>query len=175
METIMITRYMSPAGELIIGTVGDSICLCDWADAKKRDATDLSIMRHLNAQYKERTSPAAERAKTQLDEYFNGSRKAFDIEIAFTGTPFQRAVRAELMNIPYGDTITYGKLAVRAGNPKAVRAVASAIASNPISIFVPCHRVTGSNSKLTGYRGGLPAKAMLLEIEQAGTAGNTPL
>ncbi len=101
----------------------------------------------------------------QLDEYFSRKRTAFDIPLAFIGTDFQKAVWNELLNIPYGTTISYAKLSQRLNNPKAIRAVAAANGANPISIFVPCHRVIGSNHKLTGYGGGLAAKKILLELE----------
>ena len=107
----------------------------------------------------------------ELEEYFAGHRKIFDIPVVFTGSEFQCTVWEELMKIPYGRTISYGELARRIHNPKAVRAVASANATNPISILVPCHRVIGSNHKLTGYGGGLDAKKGLLELECSNTEG----
>lgn len=165
METIKITRYASPAGEMIVGSCGGRLCICDWAAERRRGTIDRRIQRHLNARYEEGTSDIIERATAQLDEYFAGRRKEFDIPVVFTGSEFQCTVWKELMRIPYGTTISYGELARRIGNPKAVRAVASANATNSISIFVPCHRVIGSDRKLTGYGGGLDAKRCLLELE----------
>lgn len=92
-------------------------------------------------------------------------RKEFKLQLALDGTEFQMKVWQELMSIPYGTTITYGELARRIGNAKASRAVAMACHNNPISIIIPCHRVIGSNGKLTGYAGGLDKKAALLDIE----------
>lgn len=158
METIKITRYQSPVGEMLVGSYGDKLCICDWAVEKRRGTIDRRIQRHLNAKYEEGTSDIIERAIGELEEYFAGHRKIFDIPVVFTGSEFQCTVWEELMKIPYGTTISYGELARRIHNPKAVRAVASANATNPISIFVPCHRVIGSNHKLTGYGGGLDAK-----------------
>ena len=89
----------------------------------------------------------------------------FSVPLLFVGTEFQKSVWHELLNIPYGTTVSYGELSRKLGNPKAVRAVAASNGANPISIFVPCHRVIGSNRKLTGYGGGLPAKQFLLELE----------
>lgn len=168
METIKIMRYQSPVGEMMIGSCGGKLCICDWAVEKRRSTIDRRIRRHLNARYEEGTTPVIERAIEELDEYFAGQRKTFDIPVVFTGSEFQCTVWEELMKIPYGATISYGELARRIGNPKAVRAVASANATNPISIFVPCHRVIGSNRKLTGYGGGLDAKRELLELEHTG-------
>ncbi|HVT05545.1 MAG TPA: methylated-DNA--[protein]-cysteine S-methyltransferase [Thermoanaerobaculia bacterium] len=103
---------------------------------------------------------------TQLDEYFSGSRRSFDLDISSQiGTPFQRRVWRELQNIPYGSTITYSELAARIARPTAVRAVGSANGANPLCIVIPCHRVIGSNGKLTGYGGGLERKRALLELE----------
>ncbi len=167
METIKIIRYKSPVGEMMVGSYGDKLCICDWAVEKRRSTIDRRIQRHLSAKYEEGTSDVIERAIKELDEYFAGERTAFDIPVVFTGSEFQCTVWEELMKIPYGATVSYGELARRIRNPKAVRAVASANATNPISIFVPCHRVIGSNHKLTGYGGGLDAKRGLLELERS--------
>jgi methylated-DNA-[protein]-cysteine S-methyltransferase len=102
----------------------------------------------------------------QLTAYFKGELTAFDVPVAPIGTAFQRAVWLELQAIPFGETISYGELARRLGNPKAVRAVGLANGSNPISIIIPCHRVIGSNGSLVGYGGGLPTKQALLALEQ---------
>lgn len=102
----------------------------------------------------------------QLQDYFGGRREDFDLMLAPQGTPFQRTVWKQLCRIPYGETISYGELARRIGNPNASRAVGLANGSNPIPIIIPCHRVIGSNGKLTGYGGGLPIKEKLLALEQ---------
>jgi methylated-DNA-[protein]-cysteine S-methyltransferase len=104
-------------------------------------------------------------AADQLRAYFAGELTEFDLPVATGGAPFQRRVWAELQKIPYGSTISYGELARRIGNPKASRAVGSANGDNPISIIIPCHRVIGSNGKLTGYGGGIERKKFLLEFE----------
>ena len=104
-------------------------------------------------------------AARQLTLYFQGKLREFALQVAPEGTPFQRSVWSQLQRIPYGDTISYGELARRLGNPKAVRAVGLANGSNPISIVIPCHRVIGSNGSLVGYGGGLPVKQALLALE----------
>ncbi len=101
----------------------------------------------------------------QLREYFDGKRTAFDLPLAPAGTAFQRSVWRGLQEIPYGETISYGELARRIGNPNASRAVGAANGSNPIPIVIPCHRVIGANGKLTGFGGGLPTKEALLALE----------
>jgi len=102
----------------------------------------------------------------QLHAYFAGKLEDFDLCLAPEGTPFQRNVWKKLCDIPYGATISYGEIARRIGNPKASRAVGLANGSNPIPIVIPCHRVIGSNGKLTGYGGGLPIKEKLLALER---------
>ena len=102
----------------------------------------------------------------QLRAYFAGKLEQFDLKLAPEGTPFQLEVWRRLCDIPYGETISYGELARRIGNPQASRAVGLANGSNPIPIIIPCHRVIGSNGKLTGYGGGLPIKEKLLALER---------
>jgi len=105
-------------------------------------------------------------AERQLGEYFCGARRQFDLPLRMKGTAFQLEDWEALREIPYGETVTYGEIARRIGRPKASRAVGIANHNNPISIIVPCHRVIGSNGKLTGYGGGLNVKQQLLELEQ---------
>jgi methylated-DNA-[protein]-cysteine S-methyltransferase len=101
----------------------------------------------------------------QLDAYFRGDRRTFDVPLHLEGSTFQRQVWELLRHVRYGETVTYGELAAATGHPSAARAVASAVARNPISIVVPCHRVLGAGGTLTGYAGGLERKRWLLELE----------
>lgn len=110
-----------------------------------------------------------ERASRQLEEYFAGKRKQFDLPLSLWGTEFQRQVWAALRDIPYGETRSYGQIAQAVGRPKAVRAVGMANHRNPISIIVPCHRVVGADGSLTGYGGGLENKKFLLALEGGGS------
>jgi methylated-DNA-[protein]-cysteine S-methyltransferase len=103
--------------------------------------------------------------RTQLEEYFAGERRVFDLELAPDGTEFQRAVWSALVTIPYGQTASYGDLALRAGRPGAFRAVGAANGANPIAVIIPCHRIIGSNGALTGFGGGIGTKAALLAHE----------
>jgi methylated-DNA-[protein]-cysteine S-methyltransferase len=103
----------------------------------------------------------------QIEEFFAGKRQAFDFPLAPKGTEFQKRVWAELVRIPFGETISYGELARRIGNPAASRAVGRANATNPIAVIVPCHRVIGANGKLTGYAGGIELKDKLLTWERS--------
>jgi methylated-DNA-[protein]-cysteine S-methyltransferase len=110
----------------------------------------------------------------QIDEFFAGERRTFDFPLAPRGSDFQKRVWAELVKIPFGETISYGELARRVGNPAASRAVGRANATNPIALIVPCHRVIGTNGKLTGYAGGLELKEKLLAWERV-MAGEPPV
>jgi len=111
-------------------------------------------------------TPLIKKAAAQLDEYFNGKRKKFDLPLKLNGTDFQVDVWKALQKIPFGETRSYGEIARAIGNPKAVRAVGMANNRNPIVIIVPCHRVIGHDGSLTGYGGGLELKRRLLELEQ---------
>jgi len=103
----------------------------------------------------------------QLDEYFSGQRRRFDLPLAPRGTAFQQAVWRALLEIPFGETRSYRQQAERIGRPTAIRAVGTANGANPLAVIVPCHRVIGSDGSLTGYAGGLARKALLLELEGA--------
>lgn len=111
------------------------------------------------------STPLLRKAQAELSEYFDGKRKHFTIPLAPRGTPFQQSVWKVLLSIPYGETLTYGEVAKRIGNPKASRAVGMANNRNPIPILIPCHRVIGANGKLVGYGGGLGIKETLLRLE----------
>ncbi len=108
-----------------------------------------------------------QQAEEELNEYFAGARRDFDLPLAPKGTPFQQAVWAQLCEIPYGEVRTYGQLAAALGKPKACRAVGGACHCNPIGIIIPCHRVVGADGSLTGYAGGIDIKRYLLELESA--------
>lgn len=164
-NTIKIKRYESPCGVLMLGSFGDKLCLCDWQVEKHRYHVDRRLKRILRAEFKEGTSEVIGKAERQLDEFFAGQRRKFDMPLLFVGTDFQKTMWNELLKIPFGQTISYGEMARRIGMPKAVRAVANANGANSMSIFAPCHRVIGSDRSLTGYGGGLDAKRMLLELE----------
>lgn len=162
---IIIQKYESPCGKLVLGSFGERLCMCDWTHSQKHEANRRRLGRLLGTDFTEGTTSIIERAVSQLDEYFAGKRREFDLPLLFVGTEFQKKVWEALLTIPYGQTVTYGDVAYMTGIPKAVRAVAAAIGANALSIFAPCHRVTGSNGALTGYAGGLEAKRFLLELE----------
>ena len=117
--------------------------------------------------YCEKETPLIARAAAQIKEYFDGKRKEFDLPLKFIyGTDFMKRVWAELLKIPYGQTITYSQIAERAGCPRGARAAGNALNRNPISIVVPCHRVIGTDKTLRGFGGGLELKQKLLDLEK---------
>ncbi len=165
-ESIVCTqRYHSPCGDLILGSFGDRLCLCDWVVEQHRNIVDRRLRKMLQATCEERPSAILREATEQLDAYFARERTHFSLPLLFVGSDFQQQVWHSLLEIPYGKTLSYGELARRIGQPTAVRAVANANGANALSIFVPCHRVIGSNHSLTGYGGGLAAKQFLLQLE----------
>lgn len=162
---IIIYNYESPCGKLVVGSFGDRICMCDWTLGQKHEANRRRIARLLRADFAEGLTPVIERATAQLDEYFAGVRRDFDVPLLFAGTEFQKKVWETLLTIPYGQTISYGEMARLIGMPTAVRAVAAAVGANAISVIAPCHRIIGRSGSLTGYAGGIEAKRFLLELE----------
>lgn len=165
---ICVQCYPSPCGELLLGSTGDSLCLCDWLGPVTRHER---IMRRIASSCRGRivdsSSQVIDRAVGQLDEYFSGRRRLFSLPLRLIGTDFQQRVWLKLLEIPYGSTVSYLQLASMLGCPGAVRAVANANGANPISIIVPCHRVIGSDGRLTGYGGTIPVKHRLLTLESS--------
>jgi len=165
-NTIFIQTYKSPVGEMILGSYNNTLCIANWKYGKTKERIEKKLAKTLNAVYVDASSIVIDEAQKQLDEYFVGKRKEFDVPLLMVGTPFQKSVWVALLHIPYGETASYLAQAKRIGNEKAVRAVASANGANAISILIPCHRIIGSNGTLTGYAGGLETKRQLLELEK---------
>lgn len=164
-DIIVTMSCHSPCGELMLGSFDEKLCMCDWQDSKRVDNRCDRIKRMLRVEFSEGASTILERAAAELDEYFAGERREFDVPLLFAGSDFQKSVWTALSSIPYGTTVTYGALSRLLGKPGAVRAVANAVGGNALSIFVPCHRVIGCDGSLTGYSGGLEAKRHLLQLE----------
>jgi methylated-DNA-[protein]-cysteine S-methyltransferase len=160
---LFYTRAPSPLGPLLLVGTADALTYL-WLPSG-RDRLDPE------PEWVESARPFSE-AIRQLGAYFAGRLRRFDLPLAPAGTAFQQRVWRALCEIPYGETVSYGQLARRIERPAAVRAVGAANGQNPISIVIPCHRVIGSDGRLVGYGGGLPAKSMLLDLERrvAGTA-----
>lgn len=152
------TTIPSPIGNLVAVSDGTSLTGLFFQDQLEK----------FPAEYlKNDELPLFQATRIQINEFFSGKRKEFQLPLSPQGTPFQTKVWDLLLKIPFGTTQTYHAVANLTGNPKSVRAVGQAVGRNPIAIIIPCHRVIGSNGKLTGYGGGLKRKAALLEFESA--------
>jgi len=156
------TIFDSPIGDLLTVGDGESLNRLHMLGSRKRV--------ELNPAW-QRDDDAFDDVRSQLGEYFAGSRREFDLPLNMFGNPFELRVWEELQTIPYGETASYGQIAQRIGNPGAPRAVGLANGRNPIAVIVPCHRVIGADGSLTGYGGGLERKRLLLDLE----AGVLPL
>lgn len=155
----VFTTIESPVGPLLLAANGDGVCAIEF------HASRHPVRR--GADWREGDSGLLQRLRAQLDEYFAGARRMFDLPLAPQGTPFQLEVWHALARIPYGATVSYAQLAQSVGRPTAMRAVGAANGRNPLPIVLPCHRVIGSNGALTGFGGGLPTKEYLLRLEGA--------
>lgn len=161
---MVVKEYESPCGLLYLASIGSKLCLCSWQGLaacreflkNNRTESDYDAEWHV-----------VNLARRELDEYFEGTRKEFDIPLEIFGTAFQKLVWEALMEIPYGETESYSEVAVSIGHPLAVRAVANACARNPLAIFIPCHRVTPASGESGGYAGGRDVKTLLLQLEKA--------
>lgn len=170
MNKVYIQYYKTTFGELMLGSFNEQLCLGDWRYRKMRDSTDKRICEGLDAYYEDGETDVIQNARQQLEEYFSGKRTNFDVPLLMVGTSFQKKVWNELMKIPFGHTESYLGLSRKIGDEKAIRSVAAANGANAISIMIPCHRIIGSDGKLTGYAGGLEVKRKLLQLEMQNQA-----
>ena len=166
---IEVSYYKTRIGELILGTSDDKLCLLDFRSRRMRITVDRRLQKATESIFVKRENVLLIQAKKQVDEYLTGQRKTFDLPLITFGTELQKDVWAALLDIVYGETVTYLNLAKHIGNEKAVRAVASANGANALALVIPCHRVIGSNGDLMGYGGGLPIKKRLLKMEKEQT------
>lgn len=161
MTPILTQSYNSPLGPMILAASDLGLCGV-WFEGQRHGPSDdrlrgwTSVTAH----------PLLQEASAQLQAYFKGDLSHFDLPLDLSaGTPFQQSVWQALLGVPFGRSQSYGELALRLNNPKAVRAVGAAVGRNPISIIVPCHRILGGGGQLTGYAGGLWRKQALLQLE----------
>ena len=162
---ILINRLTTPLGPMFVCATDKGICLLEFVDRRMLETEFKDLQKLLNANIILGENKHIKQVKKEIDEYFDGTRKTFDVHIETPGTDFQNKVWKGLQKIEYGTTTTYQKHAVRINSPKAIRAVASANGHNRISIIIPCHRVIGKNGKMTGYGGGVERKQWLIEHE----------
>ena len=153
-------RFDSPLGPMLVTAEDDGITEVNFVDAKYTRPVQPGWVEDPEA-------PALAECRKQLLEYFAGKRTDFDLPLASRGTEFQQRVWKEIARVRFGETITYGELANRAGTPGHARAAGAATGRNPVGVVIPCHRIVGSDGSLTGYAGGLERKRELLELEGA--------
>jgi O-6-methylguanine DNA methyltransferase len=160
METLYYSRMSSPVGPLLIGVSESALVLLEF---------DRGLPKLVNGEQVawQESEVRARVVRKQLEEYFAGKRRDFDLELDLRGTEFRKRCWLELLRIPYGETRSYGEIARAVENPNGSRAVGQANHYNPIAIIVPCHRVLAGGCQLGGYGGGLPVKAFLLRLEGA--------
>jgi AraC family transcriptional regulator of adaptative response/methylated-DNA-[protein]-cysteine methyltransferase len=163
---ILTAKIESPLGELLAGATDEGICLLEFNDRKRAQRESKDLVRLLNQSLLEGDNEHLIELRKQLTEYFEGSRREFTLPLVTPGTSFQQEVWNELLHIPFGKTRSYQEQANALNKPDAVRAVANANGMNRISIIIPCHRVIGSDGRLTGYGGGLGRKKWLLDHEK---------
>jgi methylated-DNA-[protein]-cysteine S-methyltransferase len=157
---VRIDTVDSPVGELLVAATPRGVCRIAYHPDGMEDALAETFGRRL-------LRTPLDDVRRQLDEYFEGERRAFDLALDLRVAGFNQAVLAELARVPYGTLDTYGSLAARVGRPRAARAVGGVMNRNPIPIVLPCHRIVGAGGSLTGYAGGLEIKRALLELEGA--------
>lgn len=165
-QVINLTRIETDLGTMVACATDKGICLLEFSDRKMLETEFKQLMKTLKAPIVQGENQFFKPLKIELDSYFKGMLKEFDVPLDLVGTDFQKQVWNVLLQIPYGITSSYAEQADRLGKPSAVRAVANANGMNKISIIVPCHRVIGSDGSLTGYGGGLWRKKKLLDLEQ---------
>ena len=172
-NVINVLRFSSPIGSLIACASEKGICFLGFIGQKRIEKQFAEIQKHFNAIILPGKNIHLNKVQKEINEYFEGNRKNFSVSLDMVGTDFRKQVWQELLNIPYGKTVSYKQQAIAMNKLKAVRAVASANGANKISIIIPCHRVIASNGSLTGYAGGLHRKSWLLNFEK--TNSNQPV
>ncbi|MFK2823285.1 methylated-DNA--[protein]-cysteine S-methyltransferase [Arcobacter sp. YIC-80] len=165
--SIFVQYFKNNFTEFIVGSYDNKICLLDYRYRKNRNTIDNRMKKYLKTDIVFESTDIIEKAIVQIKEYFEKKRKTFDLPLLFVGSDFQKKVWTALVEVPYAQTSSYLDLAKKIGNEKAVRAVANANGANALSIVVPCHRIIGTNKKLTGYAGGLELKKKLLDLESS--------
>jgi AraC family transcriptional regulator of adaptative response/methylated-DNA-[protein]-cysteine methyltransferase len=174
-KIINLTRFDTPLGKMTACAGKEGVCLLEFSD-RRMLANELKwLHKHFKTEFTEESNPTLIQLQNELEEYFSGKRKDFSVPLFAPGSEFQQKVWKELQTIPYGKTRSYHQQSVALGNPFAIRAVAGANGMNRISILIPCHRVIGSDGKLTGYGGGLWRKKWLLDLERANSEESVAL
>jgi AraC family transcriptional regulator of adaptative response/methylated-DNA-[protein]-cysteine methyltransferase len=166
-ECVFVSWVRSPLGPLVAGATTDGVCLLEFTDRRMLEAQFTTVRRLFKGPIVPGSNRHLELLEHELDEYFAGTLKKFSVPLVYPGSPFQRRVWRELLDIPHGETRSYEDIATAIRKPKAVRAVGHANGLNRIAIVIPCHRVINKDGKLGGYGGGLRRKEFLLALERS--------
>ena len=163
---VHVDRVATPLGPMLVGATDEALCLLEFVDRRALPNQAKRVRERLGAVFAPGRNDITKRTEEQLDAYFEGELRRFDIPIRPVGSDFQEEVWSALADIPYGETRSYADVAAAVGRPRAVRAVGTANGLNALAIVVPCHRVVGADGRLTGYGGGLWRKQRLLDLER---------
>ncbi|MGH7256587.1 MAG: methylated-DNA--[protein]-cysteine S-methyltransferase, partial [Nitrospirales bacterium] len=166
-DCVLLSWLRSPLGPLVAGATAQGVCVLEFTDRRMLEAQLATVCRLVGGRVVPGSNEHLERLRVELAGYFAGSLQRFSVPLVYPGSPFQRQVWEHLLQIPYGETRSYGELAIALGVPTATRAVGRANGLNRISIVIPCHRVINKNGKLGGYGGGLRRKQFLLDLERS--------
>ena len=173
-DQIIFRDLKSPLGNLIAGSTAQGCCLLEFEDRGGLVKIKHRVQKRYKLEMISGTNKFLDQLEFELHQYFKGLLQVFSVPLDLKGTPFQRGVWKQLLNIPYGETRTYGEIAGLLGKPAAVRAVGKANGDNYLAIVVPCHRVIQHDGKLRGYGGGLWRKKNLLTLESQANQGDLP-
>ena len=166
--TIYLHRLDLPCASILLGEIDGKLSMADYTHTDHHLITLRRIRRLIDVEDEiYRITPVIASAVKQINEYFNGVRREFDIPLRLIGSPFQMGVWRGISEFPYGDAVSYGELARKVGFPGATRAVASAVGSNPLPIIIPCHRVLTAAGRNSGYSGGVAVKEFLQHLENS--------
>lgn len=174
-EQAFVTRCLTPLGPMLAAATDGGLCLLEFHDRRMLETQIVRLQRRLQCEVTPGVNAHLERLEDQLTRYFEGELERFTVPLVLAGTPFQEAVWKRLLQIPYGETLSYERLARDIGRPGAQRAVGRANGHNRLAIVVPCHRVIRSDGTLCGYGGGLWRKQYLLDLERARLGAQLPL
>lgn len=163
---IFVQNWLSPVGQLLLVSTEDALLMCDWIDGAKHIRSVNRLKRFYPEVWHGADSCVLRQTRSQIQEYCSGLRREFSIKYIARGTRFQEQVWATISTIPYGETISYVDVARKIRRESSVRAVANAIANNPLPLIIPCHRIVGNDGSLSGYSGGIELKVKLLTLEQ---------
>ena len=152
---ILFQNWFSPVGQILLISTEDTLLMCDWIDGAKHIRGLNRLKRFYPEVWQEADSGVMRQTRSQIQEFCSGSRRDFSIKYLASGTRFQKLVWAAVSSIPYGETMSYADIANMIGKKSSVRAVANAIANNPLPLIIPCHRIIGSNGSVSGYSGGI--------------------